>query len=564
MNRNVESHFSNVPSCEIPRSKFDMSHSLKLTFNVGDLVPIEMLEVLPGDTWQMDTAKVVRMQTPYAPVMDNIYLDTYYFFCPSRILWEHWKEFMGENRDSAWIPQVEYTVPTVTSPSGGWSNGTIADYFGIPTGVDNLTVNALPFRAYAEICDYWFRDQNLTNPIDLVHDDVNITGSNGTNFITDLRKGGMPFKACKFHDRYTSALPSPQKGADVLIDVTGGSTIPVFGNGNALGLINTTETTRTNLRWNSGNDTARVSNYASGGSIGVMQKSYMDSQTPVIPYSETGLVAELQDATIMTINQLREAMALQRAYERLATGGSRYQELCHSFFGVTNPDSRVQIPEYLGGNRFALSINQVVQTSATQAQTGLITTPQGTTGAYSLTSDNHSDFTKSFTEHGYIIGVSVARYDHTYSQGIIPTWFRKERMDFFLPVFSHIGEQPVYNKEIYAQGSAVINPSTGKAYDDEVFGYQEAWSDYRFAQNRVTGEMRSNYATPLDQWHFGDYYTALPHLDDAWIREDKSNVDRTLLVQSNVANQLFADFFFECYATRPMPTYSVPGYMDHF
>lgn len=570
MNRNTETHFNTIPRADIPRSKFDLSHSLKTSFNVGDVIPLGTpIEVLPGDTFSISSAKVVRMQTPIVPIMDNIYMDTYWFFVPNRLSWSHFPEFLGENRDSAWIPQTEYTIPTVTAPANtGWTAGTIADFMNVPTGIPDLEINALPFRAYARIMDEWFRDQNLTNPIDIITDDVNVTGSNGSNYITDLTLGGMPFKASRFHDRYSSALPSPQKGPDVLIDVTGGGSIPVFGNGQPLGFeAGSGENMSTDSLYYSDRSMRSNAQAKGTGSIGsnpwsVPTKEHLDIAS--LQHSATGLIADISDMTIMTINQLREAVQMQHFYEKLARSGSRMTEILNSMFGVTNEDARLQRSEYLGGNRIALNINQVVQTSATQAQTGLVTTPQGTTGAYSLTSDEHYDFEKSFTEHGYLIGLAVCRYDHTYNQGLHPTWRRKERFDLYWPVFQSIGEQPLMNSELYAQGPNAINPDTGVPYDDEVFGYQEAWSEYRFANNEVNSEMRTTHPQSLDLWHFADNYASMPYLSDAWLREDKSNVDRCLAVQSSIANQIFGDFYFTIYATRPMPAYSVPGYLDHF
>uniref|UniRef100_A0AAU8B2I2 Major capsid protein n=1 Tax=Dulem virus 155 TaxID=3145632 RepID=A0AAU8B2I2_9VIRU len=546
MNRNTESHFSLLPHIDIQRSRFDRSSSVKTSFNAGDVVPFYLEEVLPGDTFNVKTSRVVRMQTLLTPMMDNVYLDTYYFFVPNRLVWSHWKEFCGENTESAWIPETEYAMPQITAPNEGWSVGTIADYFGIPTGVSGLSVSALPFRAYALIMNEWFRDQNLQDPLVVPVDDSTVQGVNTDTFVTDVAKGGKPFIAAKYHDYFTSALPAPQKGPDVTIPVAEAGSYPVvpISENVDVGLATSP------LLWVSrsagslmaagglgfdGSQTARLSNND--------QKSgdYVPGNLWAV---STG------NAAAATINQLRLAFQIQKFYERQARGGSRYTEVIRSFFGVTSPDARLQRPEYLGGNRVPISVNQVIQQSGTESTT----TPQGTVVGMSLTTDSHSDFTKSFTEHGFIIGVMCARYDHTYQQGLARLWSRKDKFDFYWPVFANIGEQAIKNKEIYAQGNST---------DDEVFGYQEAWAEYRYKPNIVTGEMRSSYDQSLDVWHLADDYSKLPSLSAEWIREDKSTIDRVLAVSSTLSNQFFADIYVSNKCTRPMPMYSIPGLIDH-
>lgn len=558
MNRNTESHFSLAPHVDISRSRFDRSASLKTSFNVGDVVPFFLDEVLPGDTFSVDTSKVVRMQTLLTPMMDNVYLDTYYFFVPNRLVWEHWKQFCGENTESAWIPETEYTMPQITSPAdSGWAVGTLADYFGIPTGVPGLSVSSLPFRAYALIMNEWFRDQNLQDPLVVPTDDSTVAGVNTGTFVTDVAKGGKPFIAAKYHDYFTSCLPSPQKGPDVLIPSATAGEYPVVPRSNVVpdSLL---DGTRYSAKIYDADDDA--SKTRAGIGFYVSADGLTGTQTTGIlntPSGRTGSVPVINNLWAVasgglgaTINQLRLAFQIQKFYEQQARGGSRYTEVVRSFFGVTSPDARLQRPEYLGGNRVPINVNQIIQQSGTESSG----TPQGTVVGQSLTTDSHSDFTKSFTEHGLIIGLMVARYDHTYQQGLNRLWSRKDKFDFYWPVFANIGEQPVKNKEIYAQGNAK---------DDEVFGYQEAWADYRYKPNMVTGEMRSAYAQSLDVWHLADDYNALPTLSDAWIREDKSTVDRVLAVQSSVSNQLFADIYVKNLCTRPMPMYSIPGLIDH-
>lgn len=557
MNRNVESHFALNPTrLDMSRSKFDRSFSLKTSFNVGDIVPFYVDEVLPGDTFDVKTSKVVRMQTLITPIMDNIYLDTYYFFVPNRLVWEHWKQFNGENTESAWLPSTEYSIPQLTAPSGGWSVGTIADYMGIPTGVANLSVSALPFRAYALICNEWFRDENLCDPLVVPTGDATVAGSNTVSSVEDYAKGATPYKAAKYHDYFTSCLPAPQKGPDVGIGLTGN--VPVVGNGKALGVSigSTFGGAFYSIEYDISADTSLIgknisSPYNSGGSLGATGiLGVATAENLGRNLENSGLVADLGALNSVTINQLRLAFQIQKLYEKDARGGTRYTEILKTHFGVTSPDSRLQRPEYLGGNRVPININQVVQNSATVEGE----TPLGNVAGYSVTSDTHSDFRQSFTEHGFVIGVMVARYDHTYQQGIERFWSRKTRFDYYWPVLANIGEQAVLNKEIYAQGTDE---------DDEVFGYQEAWGDYRYKPNRVTGEMRSQYAQSLDVWHLGDDYVKLPSLSADWIVEDKSNVDRVLAVTSTNANQLFADLYINNQTTRPMPMYSIPGLVDH-
>lgn len=555
MNRNTESHFASLPKVDIGRSTFDRSASLKTSFNVGQIVPFFIDEVLPGDTFSIKTSKVVRMPSLITPIMDNIYLDTYYFFVPNRLVWSHWKEFNGENTQSAWIPSVEYEVPQITSPATtGWTVGTIADYFGIPTGVTGLSVSALPFRAYALIMNEWFRDENLSDPLSIPVDDATVAGVNSGTFVTDVAKGGLPYTAAKYHDYFTSCLPSPQKGPDVTIPVSSGSNMPVYSfkqevpdTGSNPGIVFKRVGGGQypyNGMSSSGSSTASGDIYA----VASFDDTFLSSGDNIAPVN----LWAVNDGAVSaaTINQLRMAFQVQKLYERDARGGTRYIEILKSHFGVTSPDARLQRPEYLGGNRLPITINQILQTSASESSG----TPQGNPVGQSLTTDVHGDFKKSFVEHGFIIGVMVARYDHTYQQGIERFWSRKDRFDYYWPVFANLGEQAVLNKELYAQGTT---------QDDEVFGYQEAWADYRYKPNRVTGQMRSQYAQSLDVWHLGDDYSALPSLSDSWIREDATNVDRVIAVSKENSNQLFADIYVANRCTRPMPMYSIPGLIDH-
>ena len=556
MNRNVESHFSQLPSAEIQRSTFDRSSSYKTSFNVGDLIPFYVDEVLPGDTFDITTAKVVRSQTMLTPVMDNIYLDTYYFFVPNRLVWKHWKEFCGENNQGAWAPNVEYTIPTIAPPEGGFAVGTIADYMGLPVGVswdasDDLAPSALPFRAYALICNEFFRDQNVSDPLLIPLDDANQSGVNSGNYVSDVANGGLPFKAAKYHDYFTSALPAPQKGEAVGVPVS-------FGSDGLMFPVRTVAPSELLPGEHKSGNPLRLSKISDGTgnyAIGINSVSGAQAYVPAAgtsgnlePTNLGAYIPSTEQATF-SINELRLAFAYQRFLESLARSGSRYTELLLGLFGVRSPDARLQRPEYLGGNRVPVNVNEVTNTA--QSEQDFL----GDLAAKSQTGDVNHDFVKSFTEHGYLIGVMVARYDHSYAQGLQKFWTRKTFTDFYNPKFAHLGEVPIYQAEIYAKDNFT---------KERIFGYQEIWADYRYRPNMVTGEMRPGVQNSLDFWHLSDNYDEVPTLSDGWIREDKTNVDRVLAVTSAVSNQFWADIYIQNKCTRCMPMYSVPGLIDHF
>lgn len=567
MTRNTFDFASNPVSIDISRSTFKRNSSVTTSFNVGEVIPFYVDEVLPGDTFNVKTHKLVRLQTPIAPFVTPMWMDTYYFFVPNRLVWKHWKEFQGENTESAWIPQTTYEVPQIKAPAGGWSVGTIADYMGIPTGVSDISVNALPFRAYAKVMDYFFRNQALQDPFVIPDNETVQTGSNGSNYVSDIANGGKPWIARRYNDYFSQALPAPQKGPSVSLPLFSGGTYPVVGNGNALGLVASSGTSVSpNFGLSSGEQSMLFLTSEGAGlhaGFGRPSSSVVaapDKMVGVSPdVSKSGLVVNVStDVSAVTINELRAAFQLQKYYEQLARSGSRYSEVLKAQFHVDAQDYRLQNPEYLGGSHVSINVSQVVQNSATVADT----TPQGNTAAYSLTTDSHNDFVKSFVEHGFVIGVCVVRYEHSYQQGIERFWSRKKVTDYYIPVFANLGEQAILNKEIYAQGSTAVD-SSGKSYDEQVFGYVPRWNEYRYKPNRITGEMRSSFASSLDVWHLGDDYAKCPVLSDEWLREDKDTVDRVIAVSNRVNNQLFGDFYIENTTTRAMPLHSIPGLIDH-
>lgn len=546
MNRNAEQHYSQVPHANVPRARFKRDYSLLTTMNEGDLVPIYCDEVLPADTAKIDLNALMRMSTPLYPVMDNCYCDFYFFFIPSRLLWEHFENLMGQNDSTFWADPVEYTTPKTTAPENGWNVGTLADYFGIPTGVANLQVNSLPFRAYAKVWNEWFRDENLQQPVTMSKTDATTAGSNtGTN-LTDAEAGGLPLKVCKYKDYFTSCLPSPQKGEAVKLPITGSAPIGLYNN--ATGDVTINSTKMKEIFNEAGlspiNGTYRAS-YWDPGAGPFRDKGLAVGETSGQNFGGVQIGADLTSVTAATINELRQAIAVQHILERDARTGTRYKEYLQGAWGVTSPDARLDRSEYIGGYRLPININQVIQTSATNT-----TSPQGNTAAFSMTTMSRNMATYSATEHGFILGLAAVRVDHSYQQGLSRMWTRSTRFSYYDPMLANLGEQAVLNQEIYAQGTAV---------DEEVFGYQEAWADYRYRTNMITGEMRSTYKETLDAWHYADKYTKLPTLSSDWIKEGTENIDRTIAVQSDSSRQFICNFYFDQTWTRAMPIYSLPG-----
>lgn len=559
MNRNKDAGFNQVPRLDITRSRFKRRQDVKLTMNAGQLIPFYVDEVLPGDTFSIDQAAIIRMTTPIFPVMDNCYMDIYYFNVPCRILWDNFKRFMGENDTGPWAQTQEYTIPQVkivgTAEKPAPYEGSILDYMGIPTKVSKdentaFTVNALPMRAYAMIWQEWFRDQNVDNPA------INSKTDATVNYTDDVSKGmdaaapdleyilqnaytgGRPLPVNKFHDYFTSALPSPQKAGEPV-------TIPMGGKAPVNGYEYNSDTKVPevlNFITNNGqNSTIENADY------GPLQINAYHKQDGKAYYTSMDLYTDMSQVQATTINQLRQAFQVQKYYEELARGGSRYREMIYSLFHTKISDKTVQIPEYLGGTRITINVSQVIQTSGTTAES-----PQGNTAAVSVTPYNGSIFTKSFEEHGFVIGVCCIRHDHTYQQGLERMWSRKTNLDFYYPVFANLGEQAILKKELYL---------TGTSTDEQAFGYQEAWAEYRMKPNRISGKFRSNATGTLDSWHYGDNYKETPSLSQAWMKERDSEIQRTLAVDNEP--QFIMDTIIDNTSVRPMPMYSIPGLADH-
>ena len=552
--RSIMKHnFSQIPKANIQRSSFNRSHGYKTTFDAGYLVPIFVDEALPGDTFNLKMSSFARLATPQAPFMDNLFIDTFFFAVPIRLIWQNWQKFNGEQANPG--DSTDFLIPQMSAPSTtGYEVGSLSDYFGIPTGVPQLSHSSLWHRAYNAIWNSWFRDENLQDSVVVDTDDG---PDNPTDYVL-LKRG-------KRHDYFTSCLPFPQKGDAVEIPI--GDSAPLTGLTPVLGIGKETLNFATGPMSNLHESDGHLRTYQNLATINPasVDRNFIVEENPShagypnihvdFSNSSSTAIADLSSATASTINQLRQAFQLQRLYERDARGGTRYTEIIRSHFGVVSPDARLQRPEYLGGGSSYVNIHPIAQTSSTDS-----TSPQGNLAAMGTSSNSGTGgFTKSFTEHCVIIGLACARADLNYQQGLNRMFSRRTRWDFFWPALANIGEQAVLNKEIYAQGPAVLDGD--EVVDDQVFGYQERYAEYRYKPSVITGKFRSTYSTPLDMWHLAQKFDSLPALDSSFIEENPP-LDRVIAVPSEP--HFLYDAFFDLKCARPMPVYGVPGLIDHF
>lgn len=568
---NPAKQFVQLPRTSIPRSQFDRSHGWKGAFGAGKLVPFFVDEVLPGDTFNLSTSMLARLSTPIVPFMDNLWLRTFFFFVPNRLVWEHWEAMNGDQRSGP-TASTDYLVPQANIASV--KIGSIGDAMGLPIG-KNTAVSELPLRAYSLIWNEWFRDQNLQNAFNIDKNSqreyVADTAISGTNVDNPIYYSSDYLPVAKFHDYFTSSLPWPQKGPGVEISL--GGSVPLVGGYVDLAQgIEFTNMHVTNASYPVTPSSGKLSFIGSHSWTSDQKGGTVPNQTltfkgfnyshsssgssafkvegDIVPDSlKVAGTVDLSKSAPISINDLRQAFQIQKLYERDARGGTRYTEILRSHFGVVSPDARLQRPEYLGGGKTRINVNPVQQTSSTDETSG---TPQGNLAAYAVAVDSRHSFTKSFVEHGFVIGLVCVQSDLTYQQGLNRMWSRKARFDYYWPVFAHLGEQAVLNKEIYCQGTDE---------DDKVFGYQERYAEYRYFPSQITGQLRSTSSTPLDVWHLAEKFDSLPTLSDQFIR-DNTPLSRVVAVQDEPP--LILDAWFDLKCVRPMPVYSTPGLVDHF
>lgn len=509
--------FSNAPSVDIPRSTFDRSHGVKTTFDAGYLVPILVDEALPGDTFNVNLTGFARLATPVFPIMDNMRMDTFFFAIPKRLLWENWQKFCGERVDPG--DSIDYTVPVINDLLNA-SNESLWDYMGIPTQVtSSFDINAFLPRAYNLCWNEWFRDQNL-------QDTVTVNKGDGPDSASDYTL----LKRCKRHDYFTSCLPWLQKGDSVMVSL--GESATVIPSNSAADF----PTFR--------NDTGTITGLRGNAGTAAYFTTTVENEN--LRWQNAGLQADLSTAEGSSINELREAFQVQRLLEKDARSGTRYTEILKSHFGVTSDDSRLQRPEYLGGGSTPVIVTPIARTDSSP----------GTLGAMGVAAFKGHGFTKSFTEHSVIIGLVNVRADLTYQEGLDRMWSRQTRYDYYWPTLAHLGEQAVLNKEIYIDSTTI-----GSGASEEVFGYQERFAEYRYKPSKITGKFRSNDSASLDSWHLGIEFGAQPTLDDDFIT-DNPPVDRVIATPTEP--HFIYDSYINMQCTRPMPTYSIPGYVDHF